>query len=167
MPKMLIFYNFSICFARSARDLFCLMILFFVCLHNIIYINISNSFCSVNSFSTPNILQNLWLIIRVSRYRPSIFTSWVEVLKICCFLCLWNITVIDNNLPDLVYGHSFPREFWQGRTFVLTSNDHPGHSCSNQMTTPNIRAHIKLPPRTFVLISNYHPDIRLHDYSVL
>ena len=56
-----------------------------------------------------------------------------------------------------VYGHSFPRDFYQGRTFVLTSNDHPGHSCSHQMTTPDIRAHIKLPPRTFVLISNYHP----------
>jgi len=40
--------------------------------------------------------------------------------------------------------HSFPRGFWQGRTFVLTSNDHPGHSCSHQITTPDIRAHIKL-----------------------
>jgi len=37
------------------------------------------------------------------------------------------------------HGHSFPRDFWQGRTFVLTSNDHPGHSCSHQMTTQDIR----------------------------
>ena len=43
-----------------------------------------------------------------------------------------------------------------GRTFVLTSNDHPGHSCSHQITTPDIRAHIKLPPRTFVLILNLY-----------
>jgi len=41
-----------------------------------------------------------------------------------------------------VYGHSFPHDFWQGRTFVLTSNDHPGHLCSHQMSTPDIRAHI-------------------------
>jgi len=42
------------------------------------------------------------------------------------------------------------------RTFVPTdicSNtifDRAGHSCSHQMTTPDIRAHIKLQPRTFV-----------------
>jgi len=66
-------------------------------------------------------------------------------------------------IPDIRYhGHSFPCDFWQGRTFVLTSNDHPGHSCSHQMTTPDIRAHIKLPPRTFMLTSNDHPDIRAH-----
>ena len=55
-------------------------------------------------------------------------------------------------------GHSFPRTFvptrfltgpdirahikWPPRTFVLTSNDHPGHLCSYQITTPDIRAHI-------------------------
>ena len=33
---------------------------------------------------------------------------------------------------------------WPPRTFVLTSNDHPGHSCSHQMTTPDIRAHYPL-----------------------
>ena len=77
-----------------------------------------------------------------------------------------------SNVFYLVYGHSFPRTFvptrfltgpdirahikWPPRTFVLTSNDHPGHSCSHQITT-----------RTFVLTSNDHPDIRSHDYSVL
>jgi len=35
--------------------------------------------------------------------------------------------------------------------------DRAGHSCSHQMTTPDIRAHIKWPPRTFVFTSNYHP----------
>jgi len=35
--------------------------------------------------------------------------------------------------------------------------DRAGHSCLHQMTTPDIRAHFKLPPRTFVLTSNYHP----------
>jgi len=40
-----------------------------------------------------------------------------------------------------VYRHSFPRDF-----------DRAGHSCSHQMTTP--------PPRTFVLTSNYHPNVR-------
>jgi len=44
------------------------------------------------------------------------------------------------------HGHSFPRDFWQGRTFVATSNDHPGHSWPHQMTT-----------RTFVATSNDHP----------
>jgi len=54
------------------------------------------------------------------------------------------------------HGHSFHAIF-----------DRAGHSCSHQMTTPDIRAHIKLPPWTFLLISNYHTDIRSHDYSVL
>jgi len=44
------------------------------------------------------------------------------------------------------HGHSFPHDFWQGRTFVLTPNDHPWHPCLHQMTTPDIRSHIKLPP---------------------
>ena len=44
------------------------------------------------------------------------------------------------------HGHSFPRDFWQGRTFVATWNDHPGHSWPHQMTT-----------RTFVATSNVHP----------
>jgi len=73
-------------------------------------------------------------------------------------------------------GHSFPRTFvptwfltgpdirahikWPPRTFVLTSNYHPGHSCSHQITCPDIRAHIKLLPRTFVLIStSFHLSI--------
>jgi len=53
------------------------------------------------------------------------------------------------------HGHSFPRDFWQGRTFVATLNDHPGHSWPHQMTTPDIRGHIKWPPRTFVLTSKF------------
>ena len=70
-----------------------------------------------------------------------------------CFKCWYTYRI-----PDIrSHRHSIPRDFWQGRTFVLTSNDHPGHSCSHQMTTPDIRAHIKWTPRTFVLISNYHP----------
>ena len=32
-----------------------------------------NSFCNVNLFSIHNILQDLWLIMRVWRYRPNIF----------------------------------------------------------------------------------------------
>ena len=63
--------------------------------------------------------------------RKLYFTS-----VLCCIWC----TDIRS------HGHSFSRDFWQGRTFVLTSNDHPGHSCSHQFTTPDIRAHIKLPP---------------------
>ena len=67
----------------------------------------------------------------------------------------------------------------ESRTFVPTDIrshaifDRAGHSCSNQMTTPDIRAHIKWQHRTFVLTSNYHPgrscsyqittpDIRAH-----
>jgi len=69
----------------------------------------------------------------------------------------WNSTRASR-IPDIrSHAHSFPRDFWQGRTFVLTSKKHPGHLCSHQMTTPDIRAHIKWPPRTFVLISNDHP----------
>jgi len=65
------------------------------------------------------------------------------------------------------------------RTFVLTNIrshtifDRAGHLCSYQITTTDIHAHIKWPPRTFVLTSNYHPghscsyqmttpDIRAH-----
>jgi len=33
---------------------------------------------------------------------------------------------------------------WPPRTLVLTSNDHPGHSFSYQITTPDIQAHINL-----------------------
>jgi len=72
------------------------------------------------------------------------------------------------------FGQSGPQPSTRGdtgesRTFVPTDIrshaifDRAGHSCSHQMTTwtfvltsnyhPDIRAHIKLPPRTFVLIS--------------
>jgi len=54
----------------------------------------------------------------------------------------------------------------ESRTFVPTDIrshaifDRAGHSCSHQMTTPDIRAHIKLTPRTFVLIStSFHLSI--------
>jgi len=128
----------------------------------------------------------------VSKCTYTVILPLILLIVICIsifiFRCLnhhfWNafyprMSLCRNRCTDIrSHGHSFPRDFRQGRTFVLTSNDHPGHSCSRQMTTPDIRAHIKLPPRTFVLTSNYHPghsclyqittpDIRSHDYSVL
>jgi len=48
---------------------------------------------------------------------------------------------------------------WAPPTFVLTSNDHPGHSRSHQMTTPDIHAHIKWPPRTSCSRRMTTPDI--------
>jgi len=82
-------------------------------------------------------------------------------------------------IPDIrSHGHSFPRSFvptrfltgpdirahikWPPRTFVLTSNDHPGHSCSYQITTPDIRDNINFiylfftclsPPTTVTLLT--------------
>ena len=38
-----------------------------------------NSFYNVNLFSILNVLQDLWPIIRVKRYRPSIFKTGFEV----------------------------------------------------------------------------------------
>ena len=39
---------------------------------------ICQTFCNVNLFSIPNLLQDLWLITRVLRYRPSILNSDVR-----------------------------------------------------------------------------------------
>ena len=45
-------------------------------------IKFCNSCCDVISFSILNILQNLWPIIRVSRYRHSIFKTFVNYINI-------------------------------------------------------------------------------------
>ena len=55
--------------------LFCLVVdvvVFLLYVHNIIFMKFCNSFCDVHSFSILNKLQNVWPIIRISRYRPSI-----------------------------------------------------------------------------------------------
>jgi len=89
----------------------------------------------------------------------SMYTSLVVIL-IQFNLAIWN--------P----GHSFPRTFVPTDIRSHAIFDRARHSCSHLMTTLDIRAHIKWPPghscsyqmttRTFVLISNDHPDIRAH-----
>ena len=59
----------------------CFVVVFFSSSKIIIYIKVCNSFCNGNSFSILNILQTLWPILRVSRYRPSIFKRSTAVLK--------------------------------------------------------------------------------------
>ena len=63
-----------------------LLLCFYFFVQNTFFIGIySNSFYNVNFFSILNVLQVLWPIIRVKRYRPSIFKS----SSLCaCFLKL-------------------------------------------------------------------------------
>jgi len=56
---------------------FVLLLLWFYFLSkNTIFVTIfCSSFCNINLFSILNILQDLWPITRVERYRPSIFKN--------------------------------------------------------------------------------------------
>jgi len=57
-----------------------LLLCFYFFVQNTVFIaKHCNSFCNVNLFSILNVLQYLWPIIRVKRYRPSIFklTRWL------------------------------------------------------------------------------------------
>jgi len=76
-------------FPALAR-IFRLALLFWCCcvfaflFKNIIVMIFCNSFYSFNSFSILNILHNLWPIIRVSSYTPSIFKVFLILLLILC-----------------------------------------------------------------------------------
>ena len=61
------FLCLSFCFVVVVFSLFCPKKLFIA--------KYCNSFYNVNLFSKLNILQDLWPIIRVKRYRPSIFKT--------------------------------------------------------------------------------------------
>jgi len=65
-PARVFMFDFFICC--------CCVVVFFVQNH-IIYQNICNSSYNIILFSMLNILQDLWPIIRVYRYRPSIFNT--------------------------------------------------------------------------------------------
>ena len=78
--------NASVLGARSPgfkpmlrQGFLCLNLCFVVVLlfvQNTLFVTkVCNSFCNVNLFSILNILQDLWPIVRVSRYRPSIFNG--------------------------------------------------------------------------------------------
>ena len=54
---------------------FCFVVVVFLIVKHIILMKFHNYFCNVNLFRIIKVLQNVWQIIRVSRYRPSIFNS--------------------------------------------------------------------------------------------
>jgi len=92
-----------------------------------------------------------WLLVSLKYRNVRLFPS---VLRNCVVKLVTRLKIRCTDIRS--HGHSFPRGFWQGRTFVLTSNDHPGHSCSHQITTPDIRAHIKL--SVAVVGPGVHPE---------
>ena len=63
--------DFYVCFF-----VWLLLCVFFVVQNTLFVMKVCNSCCNFNAFSILNILQNLWPIIRVSRYRPSIFNIY-------------------------------------------------------------------------------------------
>jgi len=87
----------------AGKDIYACFFVFVVvfllsCKQNI-YMNFCNSFCNVNSFSILNILQNSRPIIRVSRYRPSIFNGGVYLpvtgRHVFLFASNYNLNSVD------------------------------------------------------------------------
>ena len=76
------------------------VVLFLLCFYFLVKKHIichksCNSFCNVNLFSILNILPDLWPILRVLRYRPSIFKCLCGGCKmsprtsyLCRYICL-------------------------------------------------------------------------------
>ena len=57
-----------------------MLLLFYFFVKNTLFITkFLNSFCNVNLLSIHKILQNLWMIIRVLRFRPSIFKELISL----------------------------------------------------------------------------------------
>ena len=64
-----------------------LLCFYFLSINTLFVTKFCKSFCNVNLFSILNILPDLWLIIRVKRYRPSIFNIFYMRYRISrtCF----------------------------------------------------------------------------------
>jgi len=75
-----------------------------------------------------------WYLLNIYCLSIVIYKNlfWLLVTAKLYLIHFWWCTDIRS------HGHSFPRDFCQSWTFVLTSNDHPGHSCSHQMTNNSV-----------------------------
>jgi len=68
---------------------------FTFCPKNTLFVTqLCSFFCKVNLFVILNILQNLWPIIRVKRYRPSVFK------KVCFYHVFLNFNFVSVNFDD-------------------------------------------------------------------
>jgi len=94
--------------------------------------------------------------ISYSVYTYMCHTTYNESEPTHCSLTCFNALYISpGRCTDIrSHGHSFTRNFWQGRTFVHISNDHPGHSYTNQITT-----------RTFVHLLFDHPRCSFQEHN--
>ena len=63
---------------RLRQGFLCLIFCFVVVVFLLFFTKVCKSLCNDNLIRILNILQDLWLIIRVLRYRPSIFKLFIQ-----------------------------------------------------------------------------------------
>jgi len=93
---------------------------------------------------------------RKTLYPKFLFVR-IPLSKECVLLFLCKCLNKWHAIAGVREGNGFGYGKYESWTFVSTDIrshaifDRAGHLCSHQMTTPDIRAHIKLPPRTYYI----------------
>ena len=108
----------------------CCCVFHFLSKKTLFVMKFCKSFCNVNSFSMLNILQYLWLIIRVSKYRPTVFKRYqfwdhLYLRRNSCSYCFPEeisdiyLTVISNTFRCLLFSTTFVGTCRDVSNFIL------------------------------------------------